>query len=420
MRLVTFFSIAIFLLTSVDKGFCELLTQDVYARNKKAILQIRILDRDTGAKTSIGSGFVVAPGNLVVTNYHVISELISRPEQYDAIYHAEGNISGALQLLAIDVVHDLAILQSDIQRQDFLTFAAQRPKQGERLFSFGNPHDLGLTIVEGIYNGLLEKSLHEKIHFTGSINPGMSGGPTVDAQGLVVGINVATAGNQISFLVPAAYAFSLQQEVEENGLTPVNFTEKITEQLLENQQKYMTALLSEPLKTEAMGDYQLPAELAPFIKCWGDSREKKDHLYLFGFRTCATDDDIYLTGGQNTGILQFRNELMSTTELNPVRFYNFLESHFNRPHLGLYGDEEQVTDYQCHDDIVEHGELQSKLVYCLRGYKDYPGLYDSFMTASTLISRSEALHTTLVMAGVSRENAKEFSRRFLEAIKWKP
>ena len=54
----------------------------------------------------------------------------------------------------------------------------------------GNPHDLGMSIVEGTYNGLLEKSLYRKIHFSGALNGGMSGGPALSrSSGKLVGLN---------------------------------------------------------------------------------------------------------------------------------------------------------------------------------------------------------------------------------------
>ena len=59
---------------------------------------------------------------------------------------------------------------------DERALAGRLPK-GERLYSMGNPLDLGFTIVEGTYNGPVERSYNERIHFSGAINPGMSGGP---------------------------------------------------------------------------------------------------------------------------------------------------------------------------------------------------------------------------------------------------
>ena len=77
--------------------------------------------------------------------------------------------------------------------------------QGERIYSLGNPLDVGFAVIEGTYNGLVERSFYPTIFFAGSLNPGVSGGPTLDGQGAVIGVNVAARrdGEQVSFLVPA-------------------------------------------------------------------------------------------------------------------------------------------------------------------------------------------------------------------------
>ena len=106
-------------------------------------------------------------------------------------------------VLAIDVVHDLAVLDAGLRGRPSFVLGPVAVAQGNRLFSLGHPRDLGLSIVEGTHNGLLTHTLYPRIHLTGSLNPGMSGGPTIDEQGRVVGVNVSTAGNQVSFLVPA-------------------------------------------------------------------------------------------------------------------------------------------------------------------------------------------------------------------------
>ena len=54
----------------------------------------------------------------------------------------------------------------------------------------GNPHDLGMTIIEGTYNGLIQTSRFQKILFSGSLNSGMSGGPAMDDKGRVIGVGV--------------------------------------------------------------------------------------------------------------------------------------------------------------------------------------------------------------------------------------
>ena len=394
-------------------------TEDLFRRHKGNVLQVRILDIASNAKAGIGSGFAVTSHGHIITNYHVISELVVHPGRYRAEYLLENGQKGTLQLIDLDVIHDLALLKAEGVAGKFLKLEGKEPVKGEKLFSLGNPFDLGLIIVEGTFNGFLEKSLYKKIHFTGSINPGMSGGPTLNQKGAVVGINVATAGNQVSFLVPAMYAIELLARGKNVNEPPEDFSKIVSRQLLDNQDSYMGPLMQEPFSPVSIGSYEMPGELSPFIKCWGDTRKSEGLLYEQVYQTCSTDDDIYLSGNMSSGSIHFRHELFRTEKLGIFRFYNFLESHFKQPHMHLGGDEESVGNFQCESNFVEHNGLNSKLVFCMRAYKKLAGLYDSFMTATTFSRDNEALHTTLVLSGVSYENAVRFSRAYMEAIVWK-
>ena len=398
----------------------ESAAERIYAAYQDNILQVRMVDRGSGSKASIGSGFSVSADGLIVTNYHVIAELISRPENYRAELVNEAGDANALTLLAVDVVHDLALLKLATPRDSYLNLAQATPAKGEELYSFGNPHDLGLTIVTGTYNGLLEKSLYEKIHFTASINPGMSGGPALNRDGEVVGVNVSTAGNQISFLVPVSYVAALLARIPDTPPDADALAASMRDQLLANQNDYMSRLQQTPFASVSIGDFQLPGELAPFIKCWGDTTDDSERLYQRVYQSCSSSDDIYLSSRQQTGIVSFRHDLYSTDELGAVRFYRLLEINLSNPHLSYAGDNENFTKYECRSDFVDNGEIDAKVVFCLSGYKKYPGLYDLFLTATTLIENDEALYTTLTLDGVSAENAKRFAQTYFESIQWKP
>lgn len=175
----------------------------IFDRYAGAAVKVRIVDRASEAKSVIGTGFFVDNKGYLVTNFHVISSWVHAPDKYRVEYLDEDKNSHPLQVLNIDLVNDLAVAQvAHSTPRQYLNFAQQEAAQGSRIFSFGFPHDFGITIVEGTYNGLLAHAFYKKIHFTGSLNSGMSGGPAVNSSGEVVGINVATSGNQISFLVP--------------------------------------------------------------------------------------------------------------------------------------------------------------------------------------------------------------------------
>lgn len=399
-------------------------TEAVFSAHKHKILQIRILDTASGSKAAIGSGFLVSNDGHIITNYHVISGMIDRPELYRAEFRTHDENSGQLQILDVDVVHDLALLKaeglSDVLgepslRDQSFEISTQNPANGVRLYAMGNPFDLGLTIVEGTYNGLWEKSLYEKIHFTGSINPGMSGGPTLDSRGRVVGVNVSTAGNQVSFLVPAKYAAALLNRVKKNGAAQ-NLVLQVRDQQLANQETYITRLLADPLKTLHIKGYRAPGELASFIDCWSDTETAEEQLYDTAYQSCTSSDDIYLSDEQATGMIQYRHEVYRSRGLDQLRFYRMLESQLQYPRLWTRASEDTVTNYECQDDVLRHQGLRSKVVFCMRAYLKMPGLYDVFVTATTLTRTDEALLTTLLIGGVSHENAIKFPKAYLESL----
>jgi len=395
-----------------------LTSQQLFARFGERVVQVRILDRSTGLKSAFGSGFVVSDKGLVATNYHVVSEMVMEPDDFRAEYQHENGTSGELRLVTVDVVNDLALLQAEALNAEPLSLSTRHLRQGEELHALGNPFDLGLTIVSGTYNGFQEKSLYERIHFTGSINPGMSGGPALDNDGRVVGINVATAGNQVSFLIPVD---KLRRLIDVAGAqeSPADPLAEIREQLLRNQQRYYQQLLSGPFPRIALGDYSLPGELADYVHCWGHSRNKEEKLYEMSFQACTTQDELFLSEDLSIGRISFRHQLFRSTGLDRFRFYNLLERQAERSGFSFGGEEEDLSRFTCTTSLLEKGPLTFKLLMCLRGYKRFEGLYDLHVSAFTVNEPLQSLHTSLSLTGVSKQNARDFLESYLEGVTWR-
>ena len=109
---------------------------------------------------------------------------------------------GDLQLVDFDVISDLAVLQHPQPSEDFFKISDSTLDKGDIAYALGNPGDWGVIMVPGPTNGTVEHSYEDRVLFSGSLNPGMSGGPSLNGHGELIGVNVATAGSQLSFLVP--------------------------------------------------------------------------------------------------------------------------------------------------------------------------------------------------------------------------
>ena len=152
-----------------------------------------------------------------MTNYHVVAQAVLYPQQYRLEYLASDGRTGLLHVLAIDVPNDLAVVAADDLELPTLKLRTEIPAQGERAWSIGFPLDLGLTITEGVANGLVENSIEQRIHYTGAINGGMSGGPALDRRGRVYGVNVSlvTGRQLVGFIVPAKHIPALLARAKE-------------------------------------------------------------------------------------------------------------------------------------------------------------------------------------------------------------
>ena len=162
------------------------------------------------------------------------SAIHAAPATYRKEYATPEGTKGALKMPAVDVTNDLAVVQLDKNDCPFFMFSPRPidgcPPKGERIYAISNPHDISFTLVEGTHNNLVDKSYQNHIHFSGTLNPGMSGGPTVSVDGRVIGINDARhVGSEfISFWVPARLGAALLQRARQAMLETLQGAHNLT------------------------------------------------------------------------------------------------------------------------------------------------------------------------------------------------
>ena len=403
--------------------------QSIYESSHPSVVQIQVIDLATGKKTSIGSGFQFTPEGHIATNFHVVAKAVHSPVRFRVESIRHDGVTDPVDVLDIDVIHDLAVIRGHESQTTYLSLGHSDLSKGTRIFSMGNPFDLGMSIVEGIYNGLMEDSLYKKILFSGSINPGMSGGPALNKAKEVIGINVSTAGNEVSFLVPVEHLARLHARVLAASPAPTapspggvssapQWKKRIAEQLTENQDQYLKRLLEPAWNTLEVGEAKVPGELLNVFKCWGKSEDKEKDLYNYAYINCSTSDTIFLSPGFSTGNIVYKYFWLTSKGLNPVQFYNLYENHFRVPNSYENAGEEDVTNFNCDNDFVDVGGRDTKVLWCARQYKKFPGLYDINLSLALVDRNDRGLLAEVVALGISKTNAVEFARKFLKEIQW--
>ena len=426
--------------------------QKLYALAQNDLLQLRVLLKNGRSQATVGSGFLIGTSNLVVTNFHVVSQIALEPETYFGEYKDTQGKSGALELLAVDVQHDLAIVRINRQGTGFFNLPENLAKltQGEHLYSLGNPLDLGFTISEGTYNGLTHRGFSDQIMFTGPVNAGMSGGPNVNANGEVAGINVAHRrdGELVSFLVPARYAQLLLASVindiqlnppttplvdvtppavttpssdvkipapetaQTNPKPATDFKPIIGQQLLAHQSLMIEKLLETPLTIKTLGPYSVPVRESEQVRCWGNSDAKADKTYSTDQINCAMESAIFVSEDLQTSYIAIHHQFMRSTKLNSLRFATLMGKFFSNDVRGNTKDKTLTTPH-CTEQFITNKHFTTRAVLCVEAYQKFDDLYNFTLITASSDEPLMNLQSSLELNGVSYTNGQKFIAQFL-------
>jgi len=397
--------------------------QHLYGSAKNDILQVRSLLKSGRTQSSVGSGFLIGTSNLVVTNYHVVSQFALDPDTYVGEWVDTSGKRGNVELLAVDVLHDLAVLRVSRNGTGFFKMPDQLAglTQGQYLYSMGNPLDLGFAISEGAYNGVIARSFYDQLMFTGPINSGMSGGPSVTVDGSVAGINVSKRldGELVSFLVPARFAQDLLRKVEQQPKPPADFNAVVASQLLSHQRAMVDQLLATPLSLKPMGPYMVPVRESEQMRCWGRSSVKADKPFTVDDASCAMESAIFISGSLQTGQINIRHQFMRSNGLDQLRFSQLASASFKNEHFGSFKDS-RLTGPNCTEDFVKSKNVPLRAVLCVRAYRKFAGLYDFALLTAATDQGAMSLQSRLDARGVSYDNGMRLTQVFLNSFSVSP
>ncbi|MFN7725339.1 MAG: serine protease [Rubrivivax sp.] len=400
--------------------------QRIYERTRAKLLQVRTLLKTQDSQSSVGSGFLVEGGQFLVTNYHVVSQFALRPEQHRLVYATVDGRQGALELLAFDVLHDLALLRP-VDRQAWagrgaveLRPADETLPRGARIYSLGNPLDVGFAVAEGAYNGPAERSFLPTLFFGGSLSGGMSGGPALDEQGRLIGVNVAARrdGEQVSFLVPAAFVRQLIERGRQAAPIGKPVWPGVTEQLRQHQAALTDGFLAQPWRDAGHPSYRVPVPQETWMRCWGQGSPQSDKGLQFERSDCAMVSRVYVSGSLQTGFITVRHEAYDGQSLGRLRFGHHYSANFTNEVMGA--DDKMRTAAQCRERTLKAGTdgLPLRAVICLRAYKKLPGLHDLVVMVATLDGTVTGVQGRLDALGVTLDSAQRLTKHYLDGFAW--
>ena len=167
-----------------------------------------------------GSGFIISPDGYILTNNHLVGEADK------VIVHLADERELEAKIIGSDADSEVAVIKIDADNLAFLELAnSDVTEVGEWVLAIGNPFGLSHTVTAGIISakgrsiGLTE--YENFIQTDAAINFGNSGGPLLNLDGKVVGINTAIVGASgnigIGFAIPSNMAKGVYEQLVESG-----------------------------------------------------------------------------------------------------------------------------------------------------------------------------------------------------------
>lgn len=195
--------------------------QLVAQKIRPSVVSIKVTNaKGKAAGLGIGSGVIMSSDGFILTNAHVLEDA--------ATFYVELHDRRRFQakFIGTDRISDLAVLKIDAPDLIPATWGnSDEVDVGSIVWAIGSPFGFQQTVTSGILSGKdrpgdLEHQKQSLLQTDAAVNPGNSGGPLVDAQGRVIGINTSIVGETfqgISFAVPSATAKFVFKELVEDG-----------------------------------------------------------------------------------------------------------------------------------------------------------------------------------------------------------
>lgn len=394
-----------------------------FERVKTSVFTVEVHSGNVGAKSALGSGYLVSDKGHVVTNYHVIGSYVEEPARNRIRVRIEGGAFEA-RLLRFDLLNDLALLRVDgLPARLPLRLADRDPASGERIVALGNPEGLGMSLIEGVFNGRAAKGVVDRLLLSMPLNSGMSGGPILDESGSVAGTNVAVIwlANSLSFGVPTA---SLRPLLDgpDIALEPGALRAEVNRQLdlLEKRtaERTIAPFADKRARTWVkVGGAEVPRPPELF-DCWDQETERKDKGYRESVFQCNLQFTPSVEGPGEVGSVQIKVEY-DESDHHPFGFYSLVKSQAEGDHEPRAAPPENgvFSRPHCATNRIAAGAFTWHVNTCLNAQVRHPGFLSFDASAFTVSRPRHSVIVSLHLRGFRLEAGLSLLQSLLEGIR---
>lgn len=399
--------------------------EKIFESMKGKVFKIKTSLGLNSEKVSYGSGFPISKDGLIISNYHVVAKALDRDENYKVIVVIDEQKYDA-KVLNFSVTHDLSLLKIDKTFSEIVPIASKEPKKGERIFSLGYPQDLDLTIIEGVFNGDEINGNYKQYHVSAPINGGMSGGPAVNGNSELVGVNVSglVGAQNVSFLVPKEFVEEVSQDIQvENYMESADLVDqKIKSNLMVTQEKLLEDFFKNAKRISfgIFSFYKGPESL----KCWEkDDSDKDRHLFKSLINYCYVRAASYIKDDTYSGSYALTYNYFESDKLWKPAFYSLLSANFSH-NISLeevlirFSKNIYTTNNSCQSEVLHNDSgIPFKVSYCLNGYNHMGQLRDINFRAITLLKDTKGLLIKFKLSGFTIDSIEKFMVHILNGVK---
>ncbi|MEK6847713.1 MAG: trypsin-like peptidase domain-containing protein [Nanoarchaeota archaeon] len=185
---------------------------------ESAMPSVLIIRTDSGQ----GAGFVINESGYIITNAHVLAD----ESGYLATgIHAVDSDGDKIEVkfIGYDNELDVALLKAEKKFRAFKLENSDNVKIGEKVIAIGNPYGLRFSVSEGIVSGINRQGpngIDAYLQIDAALNPGNSGGPLINKQGNVVGMNnfKISQGESLGFALESNFIKSAVNDIANKSL----------------------------------------------------------------------------------------------------------------------------------------------------------------------------------------------------------